>query len=115
MAHDTPVVTRSAEQQKYYRANTKAYMQRQVTNFAIMIFLTLIAFASVMADFSKNLILPLILLLAGIQVVLQLYAFMHLEDRSTHMVGVIEFFIWSGAFLAFTFFVAFTTIIWWGN
>lgn len=113
MAHDTPVVTRSAEQQKYYRANTKAYMQRQVTNFAIMIFLTLIAFASVMADFSKNLILPLILLLAGIQVVLQLYAFMHMEEKDAHEIGVVTMFMWTGAFFAFMMFLAFVTVIWW--
>ena len=50
-----------------------------------MIFLTFIAFASVVADFSPYFIVPVILLFAGVQVVLQLYAFMHMEDKeATH-------------------------------
>ena len=115
MAHGTHVEVRTPAQYEYDKAQSKAHMRKQVVNFAIMIFLTFIAFASVLAEFAPAFIIPVILLLAGIQVVLQLYAFMHLEDRSTHMVGVIEFFIWSAAFIAFTFFIAFTTIIWWGN
>lgn len=114
MAHGTHVEVRTQAQYEYDKAQSKAHMRKQVVNFAMMIFLTFVAFTAVLADFSPKFIAPVILLLAGVQVVLQLYAFMHLEDRSTHMVGVIEFFIWSGAFLAFTFFVAFTTIIWWG-
>ena len=114
MSHETHVEVRTQAQYEYDRAHAKAHMRKQVVNFAIMIFLTFIAFAAVLADFAPSFIAPIILLLAGVQVVLQLYAFMHLEDRSTHMVGVIEFFVRSGALLAFTFFVAFTTIIWWG-
>ncbi|ATP39223.1 cytochrome B6 [Solibacillus sp. R5-41] len=114
MSHETHFEVRTQAQYEYDRAHSKAHMRKQVVNFAIMIFLTFIAFSTVVAGFPATYIVPVVLLLAGIQVVLQLYAFMHLEDRSTHMVGVIEFFIWSGAFLAFTFFVAFTTIIWWG-
>jgi cytochrome c oxidase subunit IV len=114
MSHETHVEVRNQAQFEYDRAQSKAHMRKQVINFAIMIFLTFIAFASVLAGFKPSFIIPIILLLAGIQVVLQLYAFMHLEDRSTHMVGVIEFFMYSAAFIAFTFFVAFTTIIWWG-
>ena len=88
-------------------------MRKQVVNFAIMIFLTFIAFAVVAAGFSVYLIAPLVLLLAGIQVVLQLYSFMHLEDQKTHFVGVIEFFMWFGMMLVFTFILTFQTIIWW--
>lgn len=114
MSHDTHFEVRTQAQYEYDKAHARVHMRKQVVNFAIMIFLTFIAFASVVSGFKATFVIPVVLLLAGIQVVLQLYAFMHLEDRTTHMVGVIEFFIWSGAFLAFTFFVAFTTIIWWG-
>jgi cytochrome c oxidase subunit IV len=114
MSHGTHIEVRTQAQYEYDKEKSRVHMRKQVVNFAIMIFLTFIAFAMVVSGFAPTLIIPIILLLAGIQVVLQLYAFMHLEDRSTHMVGVIEFFMWSAAFIAFTFFVAFTTIIWWG-
>ena len=114
MSHETHVEVRNQAQFEYDRAKSREHMRKQVVNFAIMIFLTFIAFASVLSGFAPSFVIPIILLLASIQVVLQLYAFMHLEDRSTHMVGVIEFFMYSAFFIAFTFFVAFTTIIWWG-
>ena len=114
MSHETHVEVRNQAQFEYDQAKSRAHMRKQVVNFAIMIFLTFIAFAAVLAGFAPSFVIPIILLLAGIQVVLQLYAFMHLEDRETHMNGVIQFFMWSAFFIAFTFFVAFTTIIWWG-
>ena len=113
MSHDTPVVAKSQAQYEYDRHHNAVHMRKQVINFAIMIFLTFIAFAVVVADFSAYLIAPFVLLLAGIQVVLQLYAFMHLEDKKTHFGGVIAFFMWFGILIAFTFFLAFLTIIWW--
>ena len=114
MSHETHVEVRTQAQFEYDRAKSREHMRKQVVNFAIMIFLTLIAFAATSAfGISPTFVIPIILLLAGIQVVLQLYAFMHLEDKETHMGGVIEFFMWGGIFIAFTFFVAFTTIIWW--
>ena len=113
MAHGTHVEVRTQTQYEYDKAQSKAHMRKQVINFAIMIFLTFIAFAVVAAGFSKYLIAPFVLLLAGVQVVLQLYAFMHLEDKKTHFGGVIGFFMWMGILIAFTFFLAFLTIIWW--
>ena len=113
MSNDTPVVAKSQAQFEYDRHHNAVHMRKQVINFAIMIFLTFIAFAVVAAGFSAYFIAPFVLLLAGIQVVLQLYAFMHLEDKKTHFGGVITFFMWSGIFIAFTFFLAFLTIIWW--
>jgi cytochrome c oxidase subunit IV len=117
MAHGNPVEVRTQAQFEHDRKHSAHHMRKQVVNFAIMIFLTLIAFTVVLAfgeaHLATKLIIPFLLVLAGIQVVLQLYSFMHLEDKETHHVGVIEFFMWGGIFIAFTFFVAFTTIIWW--
>ncbi len=84
-SHDTPVVAKSQAQYEYDRHHNAVHMRKQVINFAIMIFLTFIAFAVVAADFSKYLIFPFVLLLAGVQVVLQLYAFMHLEDKKNSL------------------------------
>ena len=81
-SHDTPIVAKSQAQYEYDRHHNAVHMRKQVINFAIMIFFTFIAFAVVAADFSKYLIMPFVLLLAGVQVVLQLYSFMHLEDKN---------------------------------
>ena len=113
MAHDTSFETRSHVQHEYDREQNAKYMRNQVTQFAIMIFLTLVAFAMTAAGYAPNFIKPLVLLLAGVQVVQQLYSFMHMEDKTAPHIGIVQFFIWSGALIAFTFFVAFTTIIWW--
>ena len=82
-SHDTPIVAKSQAQYEYDRHHNAVHMRKQVINFAIMIFFTFIAFAVVATDFSKYLIMPFVLLLAGVQVVLQLYSFMHLEDKNS--------------------------------
>lgn len=84
-SHDTPIVAKSQAQYEYDRHHNAVHMRKQVINFAIMIFFTFIAFAVVAADFSKYLIMPFVLLLAGVQVVLQLYSFMHLEDKKNSL------------------------------
>src|SRR5690606_4946325 len=113
MGHETHVEVRTQAQFEYDREHAKAHMRKQVINFAIMIFLTFIAFATVVADFAPTFIRPIILLLAGVQVVLQLYSFMHMDDKNAPFIGVISTFVWVGAVIAFTFFLAFNTIIWW--
>lgn len=111
--HDLQVHAKSQIQFEHDRRHNAAHMRKQVIQFAIMIFLTFISFSVVVAGFSKHFILPVILLLAGIQVVQQLYSFMHMEDRKAYQMSVISFFMWMGILIAFTFFLAFTTIIWW--
>ena len=113
MAHGTHFETRSQAQYEYDRAQNAKKMRKQVTQFAIMILLTFVAFAAVLAEFAPNFIKPLILLLAGIQVVQQLYAFMHLEEKETPHNGVIQFFMWGAVLVIFPVFIAFVTIIWW--
>lgn len=110
MGHDTQVVTKNKTQYEYARLKRSQKMQTQVVTFAIMIFLTLIAFATVAAGMSAYYVAPVLLLLAAIQVVLQLYYFMHMSDKG-HEVGT--FFLYSGALIAFTFVITFLTIVWW--
>lgn len=85
-------------------------MRHQLTSFAIMIFLTLIAFTAVAAGFSTYLIVPIILLLAAVQVVLQLYHFMHLNNKGH---GTVAFFMFCGMFVAFITVLTLVTIVWW--
>jgi cytochrome c oxidase subunit IV len=111
MSHDAQVYVKSDTELNYIKQKRKQDMRGQITTFAIMIFLTLIAFTTVAADFSKYLIAPVILLLAAVQVVLQLFYFMHMKEKN-HNVSM--FFLFFGAFLAFIFILTFLTIIWWG-
>ncbi|MGX9133542.1 cytochrome C oxidase subunit IV family protein [Rummeliibacillus sp. JY-2-4R] len=110
MAHDEHVEARSEAAYKQYRRQAGQEMRNQVTVFAIMIFLTFIAFAAVEAGFSLYLVIPLILLFAAVQVGLQLYYFMHLSAKNT---GLIQFFMYSAVIVAFTMILTFVTIIWW--
>lgn len=110
MAHDAPEKIRSHAEHEYLKKKRAAEMRHQLTSFAIMIFLTLIAFTMVAAGFSAYLIVPVILLLAAVQVVLQLYHFMHLSNKGH---GTVAFFMFSGMFVAFITVLALVTIVWW--
>ncbi|RNF40706.1 cytochrome c oxidase subunit IVB [Planococcus salinus] len=110
MAHDEQTTERSQTEYEFLRRKRAEEMRGQLTSFAMMIFLTLIAFTAVAADFSPYLIVPIILLLAAVQVVLQLYHFMHLKEKGT---GMIAFFMYSGMFVAFITILALVTIVWW--
>ncbi len=55
---------------------------KQLRAFAILIVLTALAFIAVGSDvISTSVAIPLILFLAGIQVFVQLYTFMHLDEK----------------------------------
>jgi len=113
MAHDTHFEARSQAQYEYDRAQNAKNMQKQVVQFAIMLLLTFTAFAAVIAGFAPNYVIPVILLFAGIQVVQQLYAFMHLEEKDAPHNGMIQFFMWSAVIVIFPVFLAMLTIVWW--
>lgn len=76
----------------------KKEMRTQLISFVLMIFLTSMAFVSVASDaIPTSFAMPFILLLAVIQVVLQLYIFMHLNERGN---GWPNAMIWTGIFIA---------------
>ena len=110
MGHDTHVYVKSQTEYEYARRKRKEDMRTQVTTFAIMIFLTLIAFTSVAAGMSAYFVVPVILLLAAIQVVLQLYYFMHMSEKGHE---ITTFFLYTAALIGFTVILTFITIIWW--
>jgi len=91
-------------------------MRGQVIMFSLMIFLTLISFTMVTAygaeviGFSKYFIIPTLMLFAAIQAGLQLYYFMHMQEKGH---GEAAMFIFTGALLAFITVLAFVTIVWW--
>ncbi|WP_209125500.1 cytochrome C oxidase subunit IV family protein [Alkalihalobacillus sp. BA299] len=71
---------------------TNEEQKRQIIAFALMIFLTLLAFVAVAADLiPATFAIPFILILALVQLFLQLLYFMHLKDKDHG---------WANAFMA---------------
>ncbi|AST92184.1 MULTISPECIES: cytochrome c oxidase subunit IVB [Sutcliffiella] len=94
----------------YRRKKNAEEMKHQVISFVLMIFLTIIAFVAVGADMSPLFIVPVIILLAVIQCIFQLYYFMHMNHKG-HEVPAL--FLYSGLTVALVTILAFVTIIWW--
>nr|WP_258567793.1 cytochrome C oxidase subunit IV family protein [Paenactinomyces guangxiensis] len=71
---------------------------KHIISFALMIALTAAAFYLVITDVvAENMILPLILVFAAIQVFLQLFTFMHLDQKGS---SFYTFFIMTGILIA---------------
>ncbi|MET1031150.1 cytochrome c oxidase subunit IVB [Domibacillus tundrae] len=95
---------------EYRRKKHAEEMRMQVVTFTMMIFFTVIAFAAVGAGFSKWFIVPFVLLLAVVQVIFQLYYFMHMSHKGHEAP---QLFMYSGMLVAFLTILTFVTIIWW--
>lgn len=95
---------------KYRRRRNAEEMRHQVISFTLMIFLTLIAFVAVGYDgFSHWFIKPFILLLAAIQVIFQLYYFMHMKNKGHETISL---FLFSGLAVGVITVFVFITIVW---
>ena len=94
------------EQQK-----RKRELQHYFVSFVLMIVFTILAFIAVMLRESINdyLIAIFIVTMAVVQVVFQLYYFMHMKDKDH---GFPAFFLYSGAFVVFITVISFVTIVW---
>lgn len=110
MAHDVHTHVRSQTEYEYKRRRSANEMRSHVTTFAIMIFLTLIAFTMVYAGFSAYFVVPIILLLAAVQVVLQLYYFMHMSHKGH---DTAQMFLYSGVIVGIITIITMMTIVWW--
>ncbi|WP_368654705.1 cytochrome c oxidase subunit IVB [Ornithinibacillus sp. 4-3] len=70
----------------FKKQQNKEEMKRMVISFALMILLTVIAFAVVAAGGIPSMfIVPVLLIMAAIQVAFQLYYFMHMKDKGHGM------------------------------
>lgn len=94
---------------KYRRKQNTEEMKHQIITFMMMIFFTIIAFVAVAFDFSVWFIKPIILLLAVVQVIFQLYYFMHMKNRGH---GMAALFLYSGLTVGLLTVLAFMTIVW---
>ena len=95
----------------YRRKKNAEDMKHQVVTFAMMIFLTIVAFIAVgydgIAEWFK---IPFIITLAVIQVIFQLYYFMHMSHKGHETPAL---FLFSGVGVVGLTVLAFVTIIWW--
>lgn len=96
---------------EYRRKKNAEEMRHQVITFTLMIFLTLVAFAAVaVKGFTSWFTVPFIFLLAVVQVVFQLYYFMHMKHKGHEAPSL---FLYSGLLVGLVTILAFVTIIWW--
>ena len=113
---DIQVYNKSSAELELAQRRSKKSMRGQVTMFSLMIFLTLVSFAIVTAyqneitGFSSYFIIPIILLFAAVQVTLQLYYFMHMNEKGHEAV---QLFIYGGVIIGFVTILGFVTIVWW--
>ncbi|MFD1735679.1 cytochrome c oxidase subunit IVB [Bacillus salitolerans] len=95
----------------FRRKKNKEDMKHQVITFALMIALTLAAFLAVGYEgFTAWFAVPFILLLAVVQVIFQLYYFMHMSHKGHEGPAL---FLYSGLLVALITVLAFVTIVWW--
>ena|SRR5690625_5037317 len=99
-------------QLKSLRRQRTKEMRLQMSGFALMIFLTFMAFGMVALDFDPTFIMGAVMLFAFIQVILQFYYFMHMKDNGHDFA---KLFMLVGMFFAIAFCVTFIYIVWIGE
>jgi cytochrome c oxidase subunit IV len=95
---------------EYRRKKSAEEMQYQVISFMLMIFLTLVAFFAVAYELSSWFTVPFIILLAIVQVIFQLYYFMHMSHKG-HEAPTL--FLFSGILIGAVTILSFLTVVWW--
>ncbi|WP_020008750.1 cytochrome C oxidase subunit IV family protein [Salinicoccus albus] len=101
----------SQKKLEYIRRERTKEMRLQLISFAMMIFLTFIAFGLVALDFDEAFVTPVVLGLAFLQVILQFFYFMHMKDKGHEF---IKLMMLVGMFFAISFCVTFVYIVWIG-
>jgi cytochrome c oxidase subunit 4 len=109
---ETKIDTLSKQKLDYMRRQRTKEMRHQLVSFGMMIFMTFIAFGLAALDFSSTFIIPIVIVLAFSQVILQFYYFMHVKDKGH---DYIKLMMLTGFFLALSFVVTFIYIVWIGK
>lgn len=95
----------------FEKKKNKDEMKKQVISFGMMILFTLISFGLVAMELlDKMFAIPLLLVMALVQVAFQFYYFMHLKDKGHEMPATL---IYGGIWAAFLTLAALTIITWW--
>ncbi|PGL69769.1 cytochrome c oxidase subunit IVB [Bacillus sp. AFS055030] len=111
MGANTNSHQRNQVELKYHRRKHAEEMKHQLISFALMIILTLASFAAVIyrEHMDPYFTVPFILVLAVVQLVFQLYYFMHMKNKGH---SVPAFFLYSGVTVAAITLLTFLTLIW---
>ncbi|ELK45015.1 cytochrome c oxidase subunit IVB [Halobacillus sp. ACCC02827] len=102
--------TKPVHKAEYEKKQHKEEMKQQVITFVLMIFFTLIAFGMVIMEVSSYFIIPILIVLAVVQVAFQLYYFMHMKNKGHDMPALM---MYGGAAVALLTIITFTSIVWW--
>lgn len=95
----------------YQRQKNKEEMKKQMISFSLMIVLTLMSFGLVATgNVDKIYAIPLLLVMAVVQVAFQFYYFMHLKDKGHGMPATL---IYGGVWAALLTLAALGVISWW--
>ncbi len=100
----------SDEELAYRKKRNKEEMKYQIISFMLMIALTGVAFAIVAGKTIEALyFMPFLILLAVVQVVLQLFYLMHMKEEGY---GAIQVFMLAGTFVALIVAATFIIEVW---
>ncbi|MGJ9458552.1 cytochrome c oxidase subunit IVB [Oceanobacillus sp. CF4.6] len=102
--------TNTSKINSFQKEKNKDEMRKQIVTFALMIFFTMIAFFAVMMGVSSTFVIPLILVLALVQVGFQFYYFMHMKDKGHEIAASL---LYGGIFVGFLVILTFVAITWW--
>ncbi|MDL4841297.1 cytochrome c oxidase subunit IVB [Aquibacillus rhizosphaerae] len=94
----------------YHKKKKKEEMKQQVITFALMIAFTIIAFTMVVSGLDKLFIIPILLVLAIVQVIFQLYYFMHMSHKGHELPAVM---MYGGFAVAFLTVLTLLVLVWW--
>ncbi len=103
--------TNTEEVDVFQKERNKIEMKKQVISFALMIMFTLIGFGIVATGSLKPMFaIPILAIMAVIQVAFQFYYFMHLKDKDHEMPATL---IYGGIWAAFLTLAGLMVISWW--
>lgn len=103
--------TNESKINSFQKQKNKDEMKKQLISFALMIVFTFIAFIIVgTGTVEKIYAIPILLVLALVQVAFQFYYFMHLKEKGHDMPALM---IYGGIFAALLTLASLTAITWW--
>lgn len=103
--------TNANQVDSFQKQKNKDEMKKQVISFVLMIVFTIVAFAVVATGgIQKMFIIPLLIIMALVQVAFQFYYFMHLKDKGHEMPATL---MYGGVWAALLTLAALGVITWW--
>lgn len=104
-------ITNSNKAESFHRKKSKDEMKKQLISFALMIVFTIIAFTIVATNsMEKIYAIPVLIIMALVQVAFQFYYFMHLKEKDHELPAIL---LYGGVWAALLTLAALGVITWW--